>query len=696
MPFSEPEGAFLCSCTLGICIGIWVYDISCFFRFRLLSCCHFNISMRQRFIHIASSFLLILFLTDAYSQSPDRMQLLDKSMKAAKSDTERVHILGDAVWDIHIRNPALADSIAAIEIKYGMQSGDSRYEADAYNDAGVVKYRLGDYAACEAYYLHSMDLRKKDQNEKGVAACLGKLGALYQKKGNLDKALDCQLECLRIQEKYNNKANIALTYNNIAVIHSNQRNFRKAIDFSQKAMAINLALSNKSGLMGNYNTLSSAYAGMNKYDSALLLLDSVVAIADAMGDKYSKAIAYCNIGNAYEHIQDSAHALENFTKALTLAKETKSKAAIGMYSQNIGDIYRANGQYDKAEPYLLASYQIAKELDQKPVLYLNSLSLYYLYKQRGDMKKAAAYVEESIAVKDSVFNEESSRQIAEMQTKYETEKKEQQLQIQHLQINRRNIILIVLSIVFAMSGAIGWLSYNRYKLRQKELMNAEMLRQQEMRAKAILDAEEQERQRIGRDLHDGVGQILSAAKLNLSALQSTLAIPGQSNKDKMQNALDLLDESVKEVRSISHNMMPNMLIKSGLASAVRDFVNKMTGDKLKIDLDIVGMNNRLDSTVEAVLFRVFQEIVNNIIRHSDANHVTIQLLRHEREMVLMVEDNGKGFDVQHTILNENGIGLKNITSRVDYLHGTIHFDSVPGRGTTVIVEIPISHETDHS
>jgi signal transduction histidine kinase len=305
-------------------------------------------------------------------------------------------------------------------------------------------------------------------------------------------------------------------------------------------------------------------------------------------------------------------------------------------------------------------------------------------------------VEESIAVKDSVFNEESSRQIAEMQTKYETEKKEQQLQIQHLQINRRNIILIVLCLVFALSVLIGWLSYNRYKLRQKALMDSEMLRQQELRAKAILDAEEQERQRIGQDLHDGVGQILSAAKLNLSALQSTLAIPEQGNKDKMQNALDLLDESVKEVRSISHSMMPNMLIKSGLASAVRDFVNKMTGDKLKIDLDIVGTNKRLDSTIEAVLFRIFQEIVNNIIRHSGANQVTIQLLQHDQEIVLMVEDNGKGFDVGKTLQNENGIGLKNITSRVDYLHGTIHFDSVPGRGTTVIVEIPIRYETDHS
>jgi signal transduction histidine kinase len=611
-------------------------------------------------------------------------------MSHAKTDTERIHLLSDAVWDIQIQKPLLADSIAAIELKYAEKCSYPKYQADAYNDAGVVKYRLGDFNSCRDYYLHSLDIRRKNKDEAGIGSSLGKLGALYQKMGDLDGALKCQLECLQIQEKLNNPVNIALTFNNIAVIHSNQKNYRKAIEYGRKALDINLARSNKNGLVANYNTLAIAYLSLEMHDSALLLLDSVVSIAGQIGDKYTMAIAYCNIGNTYEHKQDSARALDYYLKALTLAQEVKSKSAIATYSQNIGDIYRRNGQYDKAEPYLLMAYQTAKELNQKPVLYMSSLSLYYIYKQRGDLKKAAQYVEESIAEKDSIFNQESSKQIADMQTKYETEKKEQQLRIQQLKINRRTIILIILAIVFVLSAVIAWLSMNRYKLRQKALMNAEMLRQQEIRTKAVLAAEEQERQRIGRDLHDGVGQTLSAAKLNLSALQSTLPVSDQKDKDKMQNALDLLDDSVKEVRSISHSMMPNMLIKSGLASAVREFINKLTGDKLKIDLNIVGMDQRLDDTVEIVLYRVFQEIINNIMRHSAATHVTIQLLRHDTEIVMMIEDNGKGFDVSKAKNDENGIGLKNITSRVEYLHGSIDFDSMPGRGTTVTVEIPLT------
>ncbi|MBS1619264.1 MAG: sensor histidine kinase [Bacteroidetes bacterium] len=650
----------------------------------------------MRYYHCIALLLFSLLTASVRSQPEERLAKLHASMDQARSDTARAHLLSDAVWDIQVREPALADSIATLGIRYAERSGDDRYIATAYSDAGVVKYRLGDFAACEKDHLHALELRRKLNDEKGIGANLGNLGALYQKKGDLDKALQYQLECLRIQEKNNNQLNIALTYNNIAVIHSNQKNYHKAIDYAQKALVINYRLPNPHGLITNYNTLSGAYMGLKDYDSARMLLDSVVSLSGAIGDKFSRASALSNIGSIYERRGDSARALTYFEEALTLATEVHNKAAIGMYSQNVGSIYEVHGQYDKAEPYLLTAYETAKSLDQKPVLYLACMSLYQVYKHKGDMTKAARYVEESITVKDSVFNAESSRQIAEMQTKYDTEKKEQEIQIQRLKLNRRNIILIVMSIVFLLSAIIGWLGYNRYKMRQKVLLQDEILRQQQIRARAVLEAEEAERQRIGRDLHDGVGQLLSATKLNLSGLEASMTASDLRGHDVLQSAMALLDESVREVRSISHSMMPNVLIKSGLVSAVRDFVNKMNTSNLKIDLDIVGMNQRLDTTAEAVMYRVFQEIINNTIRHSGANHVTIQLLRHEYELVLMVEDNGGGFDVAKVLSDENGIGIKNIRSRIEYLHGTVNFDSAPGKGTTVTVEIPLNNETDHS
>ena len=215
-----------------------------------------------------------------------------------------------------------------------------------------------------------------------------------------------------------------------------------------------------------------------------------------------------------------------------------------------------------------------------------------------------------------------------------------------------------------------------------------MLKQQELRSKAIIDAEENERKRIARELHDGLGQQLSAVKLNMSSLDSSLELKTDEQRKMLQNALDIIDDSVKEVRAVSHSMMPNALVKSGLKEAIKEFVNRLgKTDHLKFDLQISGLNERLNTTIETIVFRVLQEIVNNILKHSKATIVTIQIIKDIEELTIIVEDNGVGFDVNTA--KSDGIGLKNLQSRIEYLHGTVNIDSHLQKGTTIIIELPI-------
>ena len=149
-----------------------------------------------------------------------------------------------------------------------------------------------------------------------------------------------------------------------------------------------------------------------------------------------------------------------------------------------------------------------------------------------------------------------------------------------------------------------------------------------------------------------------------------------------------MDDAVKEIRAISHNLMPNALVKSGLVAAVKEFVSKLNNsDKLKINLEITGLQQRLEPTSETILFRVLQELVSNIVKHANANQISIQLLQHENEITLMVEDNGIGFDTSSKD-EMNGLGLKNIQSRIAFLNGQFNIDSATGKGTTVVIEIP--------
>ena len=138
------------------------------------------------------------------------------------------------------------------------------------------------------------------------------------------------------------------------------------------------------------------------------------------------------------------------------------------------------------------------------------------------------------------------------------------------------------------------------------------MKQQELATKAVLEAEENERQRIAKDLHDGVGQMMSAAKMNLSAFESEIKFADTEQQLSFEKIIQLVDESCAEVRSVSHNMMPNALLKNSLASAVREFINKLDQKTLKVHLYTEGLDERLDSNIETVLYRVIQECVNNV------------------------------------------------------------------------------------
>lgn len=220
-------------------------------------------------------------------------------------------------------------------------------------------------------------------------------------------------------------------------------------------------------------------------------------------------------------------------------------------------------------------------------------------------------------------------------------------------------------------------------------MKTALIKQQELASKAVMEAEENERQRIAKDLHDGIGQMMSAAKMNLSSFESAIRFADNDQKRSFENAMRLVDDSCREVRTVSHIMMPNALLKNNLSAAIHEFVDKLDNKSLEVHVYTEGLDERLDSNIELVLYRVLQECVNNVIKHAGASTMDISVTRDRNGIDATVEDNGKGFDVKGKEAF-TGMGLKNIITRVEYLKGTIDFDSAPGRGTVVAIHIPVN------
>ncbi|MDF2453075.1 MAG: Signal transduction histidine-protein kinase/phosphatase DegS, partial [Bacteroidota bacterium] len=522
------------------------------------------------------------------------------------------------------------------------------------------------------------------------------LGSAYTMIMQLENGLKHSLEALRNYEAIKDSSHTSNMFVNIANIYNQQHNFKQAEKYLTKAIQIASKLNRKTALGNVYNTMGILYAENGMLDSAERFFLLSTQIRENLKDYTTLAWNYNNLGGVYTLLDKPSEGIIYFEKALKLFEENKNYDGQTSVANNIGELHLKMGNTQKALNYFNYSrglYSQTNNPDNLENLYGN-LSDYYSY--TGDFKTAKQYSDSLIFLKDSLSGERLDRSMAEMQIRFDVEKKDleiaknkAELKAKEKQEFIKNIITVAVFALLILLFVIGFLMYRKKQLEHRAKLDAEIATQKETRTKSILDAEEKERRRIAQDLHDGVGQLLSAAKLNLSNLESKLSDQNEDQKLAMQNALTLVDDSVKEVRAVSHNMMPNTLIKLGLGSAVREFITKLgNAPTLKVDLEIVGLDNRLDNQVETVLYRVIQEIINNIIKHANASHISMQLIRHDTELNVMIEDNGVGFETNNLDIYD-GIGLKGIITRIEFLNGSVHFDSSVGRGTTVIIDVPL-------
>ncbi|MEP6847058.1 MAG: histidine kinase, partial [Panacibacter sp.] len=274
-----------------------------------------------------------------------------------------------------------------------------------------------------------------------------------------------------------------------------------------------------------------------------------------------------------------------------------------------------------------------------------------LYRTRKALKDYAGglkYFEQYDSIRNVLQENEQFAAVAEAEEKYQSAKKEKQIQQQQFEIKQRNYWIIGISVLLLLGGLLGYSYYRRYRLKQQAHLHHEIIKQKDLATRAVIEAEERERKRIASELHDGVGQMMSAAKMNLSAIKSNLSFISGDQEHNFDKIVGLIDESCQEVRTVSHNMMPNALLKAGLAAAVREFIDKIDEHLIKINLYTEGLNQRIDSNIETVLYRVVQECVNNVIKHAGANHLDISLIKDADGISATIEDNGKGFEISGT------------------------------------------------
>jgi signal transduction histidine kinase len=526
---------------------------------------------------------------------------------------------------------------------------DFRSLSELKKTTGLSWYFKGAYDSAAAYYYQALDIAKNANAPLQKAAVLNEFGKLYRKTKDLDRALQMYDEAFAIYKDLNNEPEMATILNESGVVFEYKADYAEAI---------------------------------KRYKSSL-------AIREKLNDDVGKAYSYNFLGGVYTLQKNFAEAENYLLKSLALRRQIKDSFSIALNHGDLGYLYKEQGKFEKAMEQYNLSNTIAVNMGYAELKLTNYKELSAIAEKKGDFTLSLDYFKKQTSLKDSIYSAEKMKQIEQLNAKYQTDKNEQQLKLQEAEITRKNYLLWGLALAVALSIMAALIFYRKRQLQNKMNLQTAVMKQQDLATKAIINAEENERKRIAADLHDGVGQMMSAVKMNLSAIENEIPFKDDEQKLNFERLMGLVDESCKEIRSVSHQMMPNALLKSGLASAVKEFLDKINNRIIKINLHTEGLNERLDGNTETVLYRVIQECVNNVIKHSGASNLDISLLKDADGIAATVEDNGCGFDTSDKLKFE-GIGLKNITSRIEFLKGSVDFDSSPGKGTLVAIHVPIA------
>ncbi len=550
-------------------------------------------------------------------------------------------------------------------------------------------------------YIKEAILEATPKQSYVLAPSLTLLGMFLKHEGEYKEALRVFLMALPLQKKTNNKVGLASLNNDIGLLYKNTGNFERALPYYNDALKIceNIKMHKGSGMI--LNNIGVIYQELEKYDIAKPYYFQAIEKGKMIQDSSVFATAFGNLGEWHGIKKNYDSALYYSKMTLEIDEKQQNKDGISQSNLSLGTIYTQKKEYNKAKSYFDNALKIAFQIEAKPLISNTYNSLAKFYEVQNKFEKAYFFKTKRQNLQDSILNESNQKEIARLREKYETEKKEQKI----IALNQENLIkdleiiqsknrerMQVGSFIFVLflAGIIAFSNHKRNQYKQK----IALAQKDNFYFAALVEAQEQERKRIAADLHDGLGQLLAVARMQVSSLEPLIELntnPTEKEEDKeiFEKSVQTLDLACKEVRNVSHQMMPYALIEQGLASALQELIeniNELEKNKMKIDFSTNLIINRLNSSLEVAIFRIIQEVIGNSLKHAEATHFEISLKQKENKIELILKDNGKGFQ-ENQIRESKGLGWKNIYSRVAMAKGKI--DVVSESGMNIKIKFPL-------
>ncbi len=538
-----------------------------------------------------------------------------------------------------------------------------------------------------------------------------KLGAFYHSLGNTQYAQglfsDAQtnyLKAIANFEQFGNEARRVGSLANFTALYVQTEQYQKALVSGKDGLKRTQGLHRPDVEMALNNSLGNALYKLGRESESMPYYQETYRILREMGDQHSQATIRSNIASVLISQKRYPEALQMLSETLPQARSTQNHFAEMLILGGLGEVYLRQNQFDRAYEAARQVVRVARQNGIRDELYNTFLLLSDIELARGNFDQATVFRKQYLALKDSSVNASIIRNSQELETRYQTRQKKARIralqQAQELQrLQRQRGVIWGLGILAFLVTLAGFLAYRNAQVRRRLAEQHAQLTEQQLNhleqqrqlsaADAMLRGQEEERSRLARDLHDGLGGMLSGVRQTLNAMTGNQIMPDESAR-AFDRALDMLDTSIGELRRVARNLMPEALVRFGLTDALQDYCANLTDPRgLQIRFHAFGLDERLPQSVEIILFRVAQELLNNVQKHAAATEALVQLVRDANRLHLTVEDNGRGFD-SAKLNTAPGVGWLSIRSRVQYLGGTLDLHSVPDQGTTVDVEIPLN------
>jgi two-component system, NarL family, sensor kinase len=639
-----------------------------------------------------ASICLFFFLISAMPAmaQPEKKDSLLKLLSAAEEDTSKVMLLLEIADDYETNNQD--SSIYYLE-KSKQLSDRLKFKRGLYQyytQSAIVSFTKGTYDLSMRQSNDALAVARELKDSNLIVNMLFNTAIVYQYLGQYDKQLEYSLKGLEVIERKNMVQKLSSAYHNIGNTYHALGQYRKSIEYS--LLSLKFHQQTKSNEYPNrvYASLGQSYGLMGNTDSALYYFNIAITTSVELNDKFAEAAIYGFIADSYASRNEFKKMLAVSEKSLQLSRELQSSQGIANSLYNIAYANYFNGNNAVAGKYINEALDIAIKDSVQDVLKNIYIVLSYITAKDNDFKTSLWAKHKSDSIQEAVLNEQVVRTTTELEKKYESEKKGKQIILQQSQLEKRkllNYVLISSAAALLILSLLGYRTYNQKKKLQQQRI-AELETQQQLTAtEAVLKGEEQERTRLAKDLHDGLGGMLSGIKYSFNTMKGNLIMTPENTR-AFEHSMDMLDSSIKEMRRVAHNMMPEVLVKFGLNTALEDFCDDInqTG-ALQVSYQSIGMNDAVIEQITAItIYRVVQELINNTMKHSSAKTAIVQMSKTYQRINITVEDDGKGFNTD--ILEESeGIGWVNIRSRIGYLQGTLDVQSEPGKGTSVHIEL---------